>query len=260
MAYSSDLDVVFLYDDVQAKRWEERVADQAISYQYYHRLAQQCMRILSLPTVSGRLYEVDTRLRPSGYSGFLVNSFDAYDKYLQHEAWTWEHQALIRARAILGSQLSKKKFVTLRSNILTNWVKKDDLDKRVIEMRHKMRAEHDTIANKALFHLKHSRGGIIDIEFLVQYLVLVNAEYNAELFEYTDNVRQLQSLAEFDSAYSTAVSTDIAKLLMDSYLVLRQKMHSLVLENKAAVVDKQEVEIEANRVIKAWEKYLGNAN
>lgn len=252
LAYSSDLDIVFLADDTQIPPAHPLASDKGLCGQYYHRVAQQCIRILDMPTVSGRLYEVDTRLRPNGHSGFLVGSIEAFEKYQAQEAWVWEHQALTRARAILGSQASRRKFETIRENILQNHVALSELKDKVTTMRDKMRGELDNLADENLFHLKHSRGGMIDIEFLVQYLVLAHAKKYPNLTVYSDNVRQLEAVEKLAQQGKKILEVEQVESLIQVYLSLRDQAHALGLDNRATVVARSDIEAETTEVSKIW--------
>ncbi|MCG6283386.1 bifunctional glutamine synthetase adenylyltransferase/deadenyltransferase, partial [Vibrio diabolicus] len=139
--------------------------------QFYLRLAQRVIHIFSTRTASGILYDVDTRLRPSGASGLLVSPIDAFEAYQREDAWTWEHQALVRARVIYGDEPLQQAFLATRHAILSLPRDEDQLKKEVVEMRQKMR-EHLGGKKAGRFMLKQDVGGITDIEFLAQYLVL----------------------------------------------------------------------------------------
>ena len=137
--------------------------------QFYLRLAQRIIHIFSTRTASGILYDVDTRLRPSGASGLLVTTTEAFDEYQRNEAWTWEHQALVRARIIYGDSALEKAFSRTRHHILSQPREESLLKKEVVEMREKMR-NHLGGKKAGRFLLKQDPGGITDVEFLTQYL------------------------------------------------------------------------------------------
>jgi len=190
LSYSSDLDLVFIYE-ADPMGMTTGTADEgrrSIDNQtFYTRLGQKIIHILNTRTLSGQLYEVDMRLRPSGNSGLLVSSMTAFSRYQQKEAWTWEHQALVRARPIAGDVALQEVFKQLRHSVLEKPRDQEVLRQEVIAMRDKMR-EHLGSANSpsakkvrqiaiknkntAQFHLKQDAGGIVDIEFMVQYAVL----------------------------------------------------------------------------------------
>jgi [glutamine synthetase] adenylyltransferase / [glutamine synthetase]-adenylyl-L-tyrosine phosphorylase len=220
LGYSSDLDMVFLYD---ADDFGSTNGDKAIDNQlFYARLGQRVVHILGAQTSQGRVYEVDMRLRPSGNSGMLVSSISAFEKYQLNDAWTWEHQALVRARFIGGDSSLAEKFAAVRARVLSAPRDADKLRQEVIGMRDKMRdAANEKYKSHLLAdqNLKQGRGGLIDIEFVTQYLVLANAEKHPEILRWTDNVRLLEALAELDGMPCDLV------LIIDAYRALRSAMH-----------------------------------
>ncbi|MCP3673570.1 MAG: bifunctional [glutamate--ammonia ligase]-adenylyl-L-tyrosine phosphorylase/[glutamate--ammonia-ligase] adenylyltransferase, partial [Gammaproteobacteria bacterium] len=171
LGYGSDLDLVFLHEAEKRMTDGEKPIENGI---FYMRLAQKIITLLSIRTRSGVLYEVDMRLRPSGNSGFLVSHIDAFVEYQNESAWTWEHQALIRGRCILGSASLRGQFEKIRTVILSKKRDAQELKDQVVLMRQKMRDSllEDNLSDKMLFDLKQSVGGIADIEFITQYLVL----------------------------------------------------------------------------------------
>ena len=173
----SDLDLVFVHNGAINKETDgPRPLD---SNSFFTRLGQRIIHILSTHTTSGRLYEADMRLRPSGASGLLVSSFSSFAKYQYNDAWTWEHQALVRARAVAGDKALIDCFESLRKQILCQPRDTQKLREDVISMRKKMRDHLGSKKNdeqgNPLFHLKHDKGGIVDIEFMMQYAVLAHA-------------------------------------------------------------------------------------
>ncbi|MDU1085399.1 MAG: bifunctional [glutamate--ammonia ligase]-adenylyl-L-tyrosine phosphorylase/[glutamate--ammonia-ligase] adenylyltransferase, partial [Leclercia adecarboxylata] len=195
LGYSSDLDLIFLHDcPVDVMTDGEREID---GRQFYLRLAQRIMHLFSTRTSSGILYEVDARLRPSGAAGMLVTSTDSFADYQQNEAWTWEHQALVRARVVYGDPQLKAQFDTIRRDVLTATREGPTLQTEVREMREKMRA-HLGNKHRDRFDIKADEGGITDIEFITQYLVLRDAHSKPKLTRWSDNVRILELLAQND--------------------------------------------------------------
>jgi [glutamine synthetase] adenylyltransferase / [glutamine synthetase]-adenylyl-L-tyrosine phosphorylase len=174
LGYGSDLDVVFLHDSEgeQARTSGPRVIENS---EFFGRVAQRVVHLLGAFTPAGRLYEVDTRLRPSGLSGLLVSSLDAFLRYQEASAWTWEHQALVRARFVAGDPDLGERFAEVRRRVLARPRDPAALRAEVVEMRSKMLAEHAS-RDPEVFDLKRDRGGITDIEFMVQYWVLANAQ------------------------------------------------------------------------------------
>lgn len=229
LGYGSDLDLVFVH---QGDSEADTLGGKPIPSQvFFVKLAQKLIHLISIRTHSGLLYEVDTRLRPSGSSGLLVSHIDSFARYQQNEAWTWEHQALIRARFIAGDPRLGEQFEQVRASVLSRPREPDTLRQQVLEMRNKMR-EHLAPDKSGRFHLKQDRGGITDIEFIVQYLVLSHAHRHPTLLQWTDNVRLLQTLAEL-----ALLSAEQADALRRAYLAFRDQGHKLSLQNLPAEVD-----------------------
>jgi len=229
LAYGSDLDLVFLHDSRgrQQQTGGPKVVENSV---FFARLAQRLVHFLTIQTPSGALYEVDTRLRPSGRAGLLVVSTEGFEKYQQANAWTWEHQALLRSRVIAGSDAIAADFMQIRAATLTGDVRRDRLLEDVLNMREKMRTQLDR-SNSDMFDLKQGEGGIGDIEFIVQYLVLKHAASNASLYEYTDNIRQLDALAA-----GGFLKADDAHFLQQTYQTYRQTLHHLNLDKRPPLI------------------------
>ncbi len=204
-----------------------------------------------MPTPTGALYEVDTRLRPSGNSGLLVTSLSALDRYQAEDAWTWEHQALLRARAVAGNADVCEGFEALRSHALTHYVNRDSLCEEVLKMRERMRGELNK-GNAENFDLKQGEGGIIDIEFQVQYLVLLNAPDYPDLIVWSDNIRQLEALEEAE--LMTAAD---AGRLRDTYRAFRERLHHLALAGDERLVSADEYVAEREHVLATWRHTFG---
>jgi [glutamine synthetase] adenylyltransferase / [glutamine synthetase]-adenylyl-L-tyrosine phosphorylase len=218
--------------------------------QFYGRLGLKIRHILDTKMLSGVLYEVDMRLRPSGDSGLLVTHIGVYEGYLKNQAWTWEHQALVRGRFIAGDLRLKASYEGIRHRILSLTRDETQLKTEVCEMREKMRAALDTKeANK--FDLKQSKGGIADIEFIVQFGVLANAAKHATLTTYTDNVRLLEGLAEHGF-----ISPIDAENLRTAYCTYRDVGHKQVLQGDKAVIDEIEVDGLRKQVEGIWHKVM----
>lgn len=188
--YSSDLDVIFLHDSCGQKQQTDglKSIDNA---QFFVRLAQKITQTMSLLTSSGRVYEIDARLRPNGASGFLVSSLDAYREYQKNKAWVWEHQALVRASYVAGDIAVKAKFQQIKCLVLAELANQKSLNQDVSAMREKM-LQSQKPSNH--FNLKQSKGGLIDIEFMVQYFVLLNANKLPSVCEYSANIALLKHL------------------------------------------------------------------
>lgn len=218
--------------------------------QFYLRLAQRIIHIFSTRTASGILYEVDTRLRPSGASGLLVSPSDAFDLYQREEAWTWEHQALVRARMIYGDELLQQAFAKTRHEILSLQRDEATLRKEVAEMRVKMR-DHLGGKKAGRFMLKQDPGGITDVEFLAQYLVLRFSQQKPKLTRWSDNVRIFESMM----AQGIMEEQD-AMALTCAYTTMRDQIHHRNLLNLDADVAEDKFINERELVTKLWHEWL----
>lgn len=259
LGHGSDLDLVFIYDadplgqtsgDAEGKR-------QLDNSVFYTRLGQKIIHILNTNTVAGQLYEVDMRLRPSGNSGMLVSSITAFEKYQSESAWTWEHQALVRARVVAGSAQLTELFEKLRHAILCSSRDLHKLRVDVAEMREKMRAQLGSGKTEdpgSVFHLKQDAGGIVDIEFMVQYAVLAWASKAPELTRYTDNIRILECLAQ-----SGLLGTQEVDELTEAYKAFRSIGHSLTLQQQTNLIDGKLLVHERQTVRSIWQSLLANA-
>jgi glutamate-ammonia-ligase adenylyltransferase len=224
LGYGSDLDLVFLHDSAGevAETDGARPLDNAV---FFLRLGQRIVHLLTMHSAAGRLYEVDMRLRPNGKGGFLITGIDAFEAYQHENAWTWEHQALLRARAVAGDPALCARFTAVRRRALTADVREQTLRDDVMEMRARMRRELSA-AGPGQFDLKQDAGGIADIEFLVQYWVLASARRIPQLLDHTDNIRQLEALARHG-----VVSEETAAWLAATYREYRGLLHTLSLES-----------------------------
>ncbi len=249
LGYSSDLDLVFLHDGTTGTTTGGRAPID--NSQFYARLGQRIIHILTTRTRAGRLYEADMRLRPDGISGILVSQIDAFERYQQQKAWTWEHQALVRARPISGDPALAQRFEDIRRRILSLPRNPALLKREVRSMRRRLLEEHSG-RNLVGFDLKNDRGGIIDIEFLVQYLVLLESCHHVDLVQWTDNVRQLTTLIE-----TGIIPENEAFFLKEAYLTFRAAVHRLSLQEKPPVVSEDRFRRIRNNVIRLWNRYLG---
>ena len=248
LGYNSDLDIVFMHDcpvDVYTDGKKE-----IDGRQFYLRLAQRIIHIFSTRTASGILYEVDTRLRPSGASGLLVSPTDAFDEYQHTEAWTWEHQALTRARMIYGDEPLALAFNKTRHEVLCLERDGDDLKQEVVKMREKMR-DHLGGKKSDRFMLKQDRGGITDVEFLAQYLVLRYSHEKPKLTRWCDNVRIFESLMS-----QGIMEESQAMALTHAYTTLRDEIHHRNLLNLDADVAMDKFEQERALVTQAWQQWM----
>ena len=248
LGYGSDLDLVFLYDCQDGNALTD--GKKPISgMEFYGRLGQKVMSMLNTNLLSGILYEVDMRLRPSGNSGLLVTHVKAYEAYMEKDAWTWEHQALVRGRFVVGDIQLQNQFIQIREKILAKPRNYEALKIEVREMREKMRSNQSSL--KDVFDLKQSKGGIADIEFIVQFGVLALASKNHILVAYTDNVQLLEELQK-----QGFISESTVELLKSAYYTFRDRGHREVLQGSRAVVNTQEYEVMRSKVEQIWHELM----
>ncbi|MGD9198498.1 MAG: bifunctional [glutamate--ammonia ligase]-adenylyl-L-tyrosine phosphorylase/[glutamate--ammonia-ligase] adenylyltransferase, partial [Desulfobacterales bacterium] len=250
LGYGSDLDLVFLHSGSSDKtQGDQHIIDSA---QFFNRLGQRVIHILTAHTRAGKLYEIDMRLRPSGGAGVLVSHAEGFRDYQQHQAWTWEHQALIKARPILGDPLLIDHFKKTRRAVLARPRNKGKLQQEVIRMRQRMRQEL-LKPETGIFDLKQDTGGMVDIEFLVQYLVLLKSHEYPALLQWTDNVRLIQTLIA-----TGAIDEYTAHILKHAYLIYRAAAHQASLQEKPARAPEEKFSHLRNRVKKIWNTFLGH--
>jgi glutamate-ammonia-ligase adenylyltransferase len=222
LGYVSDLDVIFLYDD------EDQDAPPL-----YARLAQRFITWMTAHTAAGILFDVDIALRPDGASGMLVSSVAAFERYQNDAAWLWEHQALTRARFCAGDAAIGARFEAIREQVLRKdrSAQEARLGEEVVNMRQRMR---DANVNRSeLFDLKHDAGGMIDIEFIVQYLVLRHAAHYPQLTANAGNIALLRVCGELG-----LIDAGLAAAVADAYRAMRKLQHSVRLQGQ----DKTRVE------------------
>lgn len=256
LGHGSDLDLVFIHDgDSQADTDGAKPIDGA---QFFARLGQRIIHLLTTQTTSGQLYEVDMRLRPSGASGLLVSSLGAFERYQQNEAWTWEHQALVRARVLVGCPRVGAAFEAIRAQVLGRERDLQALRQEVSDMRAKMRdnlgskeSAAGTAANafeaEQPFNLKQDAGGIVDIEFMVQYAALAWSHQYPELLRYTDNIRILDGLRD----HGLLTAADVG-LLQEAYKAFRAAAHRQALQKQAGTVPGDQLADERRNVLRIW--------
>ncbi|MEH6562939.1 MAG: bifunctional glutamine synthetase adenylyltransferase/deadenyltransferase, partial [Marinobacter sp.] len=247
----SDLDLVFVHNaDPELATDGDKSIDNAV---FYTRLGQRIVHILNAQTPSGQLYEVDMRLRPSGNSGLLVSTLQAFEKYQCNDAWTWEHQALARARGVAGCSATAVAFEAVRHNILCQSRDKEALRQEVVEMREKMRANLGTPESRReeTFHIKHDAGGIVDMEFMVQYLMLAWSESHPELTGWSDNIRQMEELGR-----AGVLPVKEAEQLREAYIALRSCIHRRALQNLNSQVAGDAFLDERRYIRSAWQKIM----
>jgi glutamate-ammonia-ligase adenylyltransferase len=249
LGYGSDLDLVFLHGNDNPNAMTD--GDKPIANDlFYARMGQKMIHMFTTRMPSGMLYEVDMRLRPNGNSGMLVSSLSAFEHYQQNDAWTWEHQALLRARAVAGDSAVIGRFQEIRKNVLSRERDTDRLRVDVREMREKMRSSLDK-GSAGQFDIKQGRGGIADIEFMVQYAVLRWANRYPDLLDWTDNIRLLESLARHD-----LLEGNTAERLANHYRVLRAAYHRNSLGELPGLIPDEKLREERNIVREIWQSMM----
>lgn len=249
LGYGSDLDLVFVHDSRgEAQRSDgPQPLDNAV---FFSRWSQRMISFLSTATSAGVLYRVDMRLRPSGSAGLLVSGFDGFARYQREQAWTWEHQALVRARPVAGDGELLRRFAELRRDILCRPRDEAALRQDITTMRERMRHEL-LVKTQSGFDIKQGTGGLIDIEFLTQYWVLLHAHRHPELIEPRGNLDMLAALASAQRIGSEA-ATDLAA----AYRVYLGRVHRLTLEGWGTVVARDEFHDVREMVQARWREAL----
>ncbi len=239
LGYSSDLDLVFLHDSPSLE-------DQP----FFARLAQRILHLLTMHSAAGRLYEVDVRLRPSGQSGLLVSRLAAFAEYQERSAWTWEHQALLHARAVAGAPHLRAEFERVRLRVLEHHVRREQLREEVRSMRERMRRELGK-APPGKLDIKQGLGGIADIEFLAQYWALKWARDYPAVVQFSDTIRQLESVASANLIAQATVDR-----LTAAYRTYRARVHHLSLEGLPPIVAAEEFTCERSAVTAIWDETM----
>jgi glutamate-ammonia-ligase adenylyltransferase len=212
---------------------------------YFARLAQKIISMTSVLTGSGKLYQIDPRLRPEGSSGLLVSSLAAYRHYQLDKAWTWEHQALIRARYVAGSTNIEPEFNRLRTEILTRPRELKELQREIYEMRVKM-YKNQKPPEGEFKNLKHSLGCMVDIEFMVQFWTLLYANKVTSITSYSDNIGLLNELFRLELISSSQSQ------LTEIYQTYHHCLHETVLQNNPAEIQSDIIASEVKHVINCW--------
>ncbi|ACQ95394.1 glutamine-synthetase adenylyltransferase [Burkholderia pseudomallei MSHR338] len=246
LGYASDLDLIFLYDDP-----DERAAD------VYTTFARRLITWLTTATGAGTLFDIDLRLRPNGEAGLLVTDLDAFRRYQLREgdaantAWVWEHQALTRARYSAGDARIGAAFEAIRVQVLTTPRDAAVLAREIVEMREKVLAGHPNTTER--FDLKHDRGGMVDIEFAVQYWVLLHAARHPEMIRNTGNIALLREVSRFG-----LMSEEEAETVGAAYRTYRKLQHRLRLDGmEKARVEPERVAAERQAVAALWARVFG---
>ena len=238
LGYGSDLDLVLLYDEN-----EIQFADQIPL------LARRLISWITVKTSDGDLYEIDNALRPNGSAGLLVSSFESFERYQrqldQNSAWTWEHQALTRARFCVGTSSLKERFEKIRHDVLSKSRTPSKLLVEVFEMRKKLWFSQKY--KPGIFNGKYSPGGMVDVEFVVQYLILANAHQCEDLIENIGNIGLLK-LAENKGLIPATVGYEAA----NAYRQLRKRQHAARLEEKIFEISEESLKETTEKIIKLW--------
>ncbi len=229
LGYGSDLDLVFVHD-CDAPEQETEGGRRALGGDVFMvRWAQRVIHWLATLTPAGRAYEIDLELRPSGRSGLAVTSIEAFAAYQHAQAWTWEHQALTRARCVAGSETLRERFEAVRREVLSQPRDADKLRHDITDMRARMRTKLDKSKGE-LWDVKQGAGGLIDIEFITQYLLLREAPARPDLVRWPDNWRQLEDLSA-----AGVLSADDRDALIAAYRALRGWSHARGLQQQAVL-------------------------
>lgn len=248
LGYDSDLDLVFVHNsDGQGQTDGNKQID---ARQFYLKLAQRLLHLFNTRTASGILYELDTRLRPEGASGLLAINIETFRDYQRNQAWTWEHQALVRARMIYGQATLFERFDAIRTEVLSLKRERAKLKEDVVNMRQKMR-DHLMKGDDALFDIKQGLGGMADIEFLAQYIVLENTHQQPLISQYSDNIRIFEQAANLG-----LIEQNEMLALKSAYCELRELYHQVSLRQEAKLVSVASVADKIQAIRAIWQKYL----
>ena len=243
LGYGSDLDIVFVFDD-----------DDERAPEVYAAFVRKLINWLTVKTGEGDLYEIDTALRPNGSSGLLVTSFEAYANYQQRRgsntAWTWEHQAMTRARFVMGSEALQARFDAVREAVITSERDAAALREEIVAMRERVRAAHPT--RDGQFDVKHSPGGMVDAEFAVQYLVLSQSANHPELVGNVGNIALLQRAEQV-----RLLPPGVGVAAADAYRELRRVQHVARLDEAPTQVAPPALQAERDAVLALWRSVFG---
>ncbi|AGX87941.1 bifunctional [glutamate--ammonia ligase]-adenylyl-L-tyrosine phosphorylase/[glutamate--ammonia-ligase] adenylyltransferase [Candidatus Symbiobacter mobilis] len=245
LGYGSDLDLVFVYED---KDKDER------AHEAYAALVRKLIQWLTVKTGEGDLYEIDTALRPNGNAGLLITSLESYAGYQQQRgsntAWTWEHQAITRARCVLGDEAMRERFDTVRHAVLTTQRDADALREEVRAMRRKLAQAHPV--PQGIFDIKHSPGGMIDTEFVTQFLVLSQSHQHAALAANVGNTALLERAESLG-----LLPEGLGRRAASAYRALRQAQHHARLDEAPAKVPDTALREEREAILTLWLTVFG---
>lgn len=249
LGYGSDLDLVFVHD--RSAPNDQTDGPKPIANDvFFTRLAQRLIHFLATRTPAGQAYELDIRLRPSGASGLLVTSLEAFQEYQHSAAWTWEHQALLRARGIAGTPETLERFASIRRDVLRLPRDPASLRADCVEMREKMRAQIDR-SDAEQYDLKQGLGGITDIEFMVQYACLRWAAQHRILTAYTDNLRLLELIGDLG-----LLPREDCRTLHDAYFAYRAEIHRCALQEVDGLVAQTTLRAQRDAVAEVWQRTM----
>jgi glutamate-ammonia-ligase adenylyltransferase len=245
LGYGSDLDIVFVYDDAHERAGE-----------IYAAYVRKLINWLTVKTGEGDLYEIDTALRPNGNSGLLVTTFEAFADYQsqrgENTAWTWEHQAMTRARFCVGDDSLRPRFDEVRAQVINAPRDRQSLREEIVAMRNKLRAAH--AVKPDLFDVKHSHGGMVDVEFAVQYLVLAHAREHAALLGNVGNIALLLRAEE-----AGLLPSGVGQAAGDAYRELRRMQHRARLDEQPTQVPADTVQKESANIVALWQAVFDSA-
>ncbi len=243
LSYGSDLDIVFLFDDE-----DERAPEIYAAY------VRRIINWLSVKTGEGDLFEIDTALRPNGNSGMLVTSFTAFANYQERRgsntAWVWEHQAMTRARFVLGVEDLRLRFDAVREAVVTAERDEAALRHEIVLMREKVRAARPVRAGR--FDVKDSRGAMLDAEFAVQFLVLAYSARHRELIPNLGNITLLRLAQD-----AGLLPPGMGRAAGDAYRTLRRIQHEARLDERPTWVEAAELQPERDAILALWAHTLG---
>jgi glutamate-ammonia-ligase adenylyltransferase len=238
LGYGSDLDIVFVYEDP-----DERAPE------VYGAFVRKLINWFTVKTSEGDLFEIDTALRPNGSSGLLVTTFDAYEDYQQQRgsntAWTWEHQAMTRARFVMGHGAMASRFDQVRRSVISAPRDEASLKSEIVTMRNRVRTAHTIKPD--LFDVKHSPGGMVDAEFAVQYLVLMHACAHPEMADNVGNIALLQR-----AEVAGLLSKDVGVKASAAYRELRRVQHKARLNEAPTQVPQADLQKERDAILTLW--------
>jgi len=259
LGYGSDLDVVFVFDDQQDAPDADAGPDTPSPIDAYLLFARKLINWLTLRTAAGELFDIDTALRPNGNSGLLVTSYHAFDDYQRQRgsntAWTWEHQALTRARWCAGDAALAARFEDTRRGVLSSVRDVAALQEEVVTMRQRLRDAHPCAPEA--FDIKHSHGGMIDVEFAVQFLVLAHSHAHPALMDNLGNIALLVRAAQ-----AGLIPADVAETAGQAYRELRRIQHRARLNEAPTVLSGDALQAALHHrdaVCALWQAVFGDA-